>query len=178
MYYLALVAPDEIDRQIMIWKTRMKDLYQSVVALRSPAHITLIPPFWMGEELENELVSAIVLYSKNRESSEINMNGFSCFKPSTIFVNVIQHDWLINIKTDLEEVLIAQKRFPLIKDNRRFHPHITIASRDLHKKQFEEAFPYFENKKYSAKWKPEGISILRHNKKNWDVIFTSQFISN
>ncbi len=178
MYYLALVAPDEIDRQLMIWKNRMKDIYQSVIALRSPAHITLIPPFWMDAGLEEEMKLAIDSFSKIQQAAEIKLDGFSCFKPSTIFVNVIQHDWLINIKTDLEEVLITQKLFPLKKDSRTFHPHITIASRDLHKKQFEEAFPYFENKKYSAKWKPEGISLLRHNKKNWDVIYTSQFISN
>lgn len=178
MYYLALVAPDEIDRQIMIWKNRMKDLYQAVIALRSPAHSTLIPPFWMDAGLEEELKKSIHSFSKNNHSSVIELNGFSCFKPSVIFVDVVHNPWLTNLKSELEDSLIAQKLFSLKKDNRLFHPHITIATRDLHKKQFEEAWTYFENKKYTAKWKPEGISLLRHNKKNWDVIFTSQFISN
>ena len=33
----------------------------------------------------------------------------------------------------------------------------------------------FLSKEIQALWKVNGISLLRHNKKNWDVIFTSQF---
>jgi 2'-5' RNA ligase len=175
MYYLALIAPDDVDRQVLIWKNRMKDLYQSVVALRSPAHITLIPPFWMNEELEPELIDSIHSFSKTQISSTINMNGFSCFKPSVIFADVLVDHWITELKHALENSLISKNRFPIKKDTRAFHPHITIATRDLHKKQFEEAWKYFENKDYSKTWMANGISLLRHNKKNWDVIFTSQF---
>ena len=61
-------------------------------------------------------------------------------------------------------------------DSRPFHPHITIATRDLFKKTFYEAWPIFEKEKFEEEWLAESLSVLRHNKKNWDVIQTSQFI--
>jgi 2'-5' RNA ligase len=60
-------------------------------------------------------------------------------------------------------------------DTRPFHPHITIATRDLFKKSFCEAWPVFEKESFKEEWQVNGLSVLRHNKKNWDVIYTSQF---
>ncbi len=177
MYYLALVAPEEINSQVLIWKSRMKDLYGSVIALRSPAHITLIPPFWMEDELEENLIAEIDIFSKQENSFSLMLNGFSCFETSVIFIDLLPNEKLQKLKLDLESFLISRKLLPIKKDDRIFHPHITIATRDLYKKDFTEAWTYFENKKYTASWKAKGISVLRHNKKNWDVIYTSQFIN-
>ena len=47
MYFIALVASDEINQQVLKWKLMMKEKYKCEVALKSPAHITLIPPVWM-----------------------------------------------------------------------------------------------------------------------------------
>jgi 2'-5' RNA ligase len=60
-------------------------------------------------------------------------------------------------------------------DTRPFHPHITIATRDLHKRAFTEAWPLFEHKKYEVQFEATGLSVLRHNTKNWDVIHTAPF---
>ncbi len=56
MYFIALVAPEDINQQLLKWKIWMLEKYQCEAALRSPAHITLIPPFWMKPELEKDLV--------------------------------------------------------------------------------------------------------------------------
>ena len=74
------------------------------------------------------------------------------------------------------DFIISQNKFPIKKDDRSFHPHVTLATRDLYKKAFQEAWEIFSKKKYEALWIVNGISLLRHNKKNWDVIFTSQFV--
>ena len=47
MYFIALVAPEEINTPILKWKTWFRDNFGCTVALKSPAHITLIPPFRM-----------------------------------------------------------------------------------------------------------------------------------
>ena len=60
-------------------------------------------------------------------------------------------------------------------DTRPFHPHITIATRDLHKKDFHDAWPMFEKEKFNAEWEANGLSLLRHNRTNWDVIHTCNF---
>ena len=153
----------------------MKEHYQCEVALKSPAHITLIPPFWMKPEIESELIHSLLEFSITQAGIHIQLNNFSYFKPRVIFVNVVQNEDLLSLKNNLLEFLSATKKFPLPEDDRLFYPHVTIATKDLHKKTFYEAWEFFKEKQYSADWRTEGISLLRHNKKNWDVIFTSQF---
>ena len=177
MYFLALVAPTDINQQALKWKMWMKENYKCEVALRSPAHITLIPPFWMKPEMEKELIDATGIFSTVENGFIIHLKDFSFFKPKVIFIDVLKNEALETLKQHVEAYLISTEKFPVKKEERSFHPHITIATRDLYKQAFYEAWEYFKEKKYQAEWLTEGISLLRHNKKNWDVIYTSQFKS-
>jgi 2'-5' RNA ligase len=175
MYFVALVAPKEINDDVLQWKNFMKERFDCSVALRSPAHVTLIPPLWMDESLENKLQNEIRDFSKQQASFEINLKDFSAFRPRVIFVDIIATQLLKTLQAQLLQFLVKPNIFPIEKDDRPFHPHITIATRDLHKKSFHEAWEIFKEKTYEASWLVNSMSLLRHNQKNWDVIFTSQF---
>jgi 2'-5' RNA ligase len=175
MYFIALAAPPEINDEVLKWKQLMKDQFGCTVALRSPAHITLIPPFWMEDVLENKLKSTITEFSLKQISFEITLLNFDAFKPRVIYVNVLPNEALQKLQAQLQHFLIQTKLFPIKKDDRPFHPHVTIATRDLHKKAFREAWDIFQQKKYEANWIANSISLLRHDQKKWDVVFTSHF---
>ena len=174
MYYIAIVAPEEINQQVLKWKTYFKDHFECTVALKSPAHITLIPPFWMKEESENDLVDTIKDFSITKNKFEITLKEFSAFKPKVIFVDIVKNETLIDLYQSFTDFIYSENKFQIKKDDLPFHPHVTLATRDLYKKSFQEAWEIFSKKKYEALWMVSGISLLRHNKKNWDVIFTSQ----
>ena len=175
MYFIALVAPPEIDQQVLKWKNYFKEHFQCIVALKSPAHITLVPPCWMKEELEDDLIRSISAFSNSKNRFEITLKNFAAFKPNVIYVDVLKNEILNDLHESLNDFIDQQNKFPQKKEDRSFHPHVTLATRDLYKKAFYEAWETFYEKKYEAKWMVNGISLLRHNKKNWDVIFTSQF---
>ena len=174
MYFVALVAPREINDQVVKWKNFFKEHYQCIVALKSPAHITLIPPFWMQAELESDLINSIAEFSLTIKSFDLVLKDFEAFRPRVIFVDVLKNETLHELHHTLTDFIYKQDRFPVKKEDRPFHPHVTLAARDLYKKAFYEAWEIFSTKKYEAYWKVNGISLLRNNKKNWDVIFTSQ----
>jgi 2'-5' RNA ligase len=174
MYYIAIVAPEEINQQVLKWKNYFKDHFDCTVALKSPAHLTLIPPFWMKDDLESDLVNSIKGFSITKHKFEITLKDFAGFNPKVIFVDVVKSEMLHGLHQSFNEFIFQQNKFPIKKDDRPFHPHVTLATRDLYKKGFQEAWEIFFNKKYEAFWMVNGISLLRHNKKNWDVIFTSQ----
>ena len=174
MYFIALVAPLEINIAILKWKNFFKEKFGCTVALKSPAHITLIPPFWMKEELETALISSITDFSATKNKFEVVLKDFAAFKPRVIYVDVLKNEALNDLGTSLNKFILNQDKFPVKKEDRPFHPHVTLATRDLHKKAFYEAWESFSIKKYESCWLVNGISLLRHNKKNWDVIFTSQ----
>ncbi len=175
MYFVALVLPGEINEEILKWKLFMKDHFNCLVALRSPAHITLVPPFWMSDNQQTTLEMAISQFAQPQVPFEVHLKNFSAFKPRVIYVDVLSNRKLQSLQAELLEHLIVQDLFPIKKDDRPFHPHVTIATRDLHKKAFHEAWDSFKNKNYEALCIIRGISLLKHNKKNWDVVFTSQF---
>ena len=177
MYFIALAAPDEINDEVLKWKQFMKDRFECTVALRSPAHITLIPPFWMEDDLENDLKNATREFSMQQTPFEINLSGFDSFKPRVIYVHVLPNATLQIVQAQLEDFVVQKKLFAVRKEERKFHPHITIATRDLHKGSFREAWDIFKDKKYEAGWFANSISLLKHNQKKWDVVFTSPFAS-
>lgn len=174
MYYIAIVAPAEINEQVLKWKNYFKDHFECTAALKSPAHLTLIPPFWMKEDLENDLANSIKDFSLAKNKFEITLKDFAAFKPKVIFANVVKNEILDLFHQSFEDFIFKENKFPIKKDDRPFHPHVTLATRDLFKKAFQEAWEVFSKKKYEASWIVNGISLLRHSKKNWDVIFTSQ----
>jgi 2'-5' RNA ligase len=175
MYFIAIVAPEDINQQILKWKNFFKEKYGCSVALRSPAHVTIIPPFWMNEELENDLINSIRDFSNTKIKFEIALKDFGAFTPKAIFVDVVKSKSLNELYQSFTEFLFTQNKFPIKKEERPFHPHVTLATRDLYKKAFQEAWEIFSTKKYEALWIISGLSLLRHNQKNWDVILTSQF---
>lgn len=174
MYFIALVLPEDLNQKILKYKNMMLEKYNCKVGLKSPAHITLIPPFWMDEEKEQQLLSDVDRISLTIESFLIETNNFSAFKPRTIFVAVKDNRQLDTVKKLADDFFKNNSYYDIKTDTRPFHPHITIATRDLLKKSFFEIWPWFEEKKFVEAWNAEGISVLRHNKKNWDVIYTSQ----
>lgn len=175
MYFIALVAPKEINEDVLKWKQLMKERFGCLVALRSPAHITLVPPFWMDPGLERKLEEAIDNFAREQTPFEISLHNFAAFKPRVIYVDVPSAKPLEILHNKLFRFLFDFNSFPLEKEERPFHPHVTLATRDLHKKSFHEAWEIFKEKSYEASWSVNNISLLRHNQKNWDVTFTSQF---
>jgi 2'-5' RNA ligase len=175
MNFIALAAPEEINNDILKWKEFMRDRFGCTVALRSPAHVTLIPPFWMEDVLENSLQNAINKFSAQQTLFEISLLNFDVFKPRVIYINILPNERLQLLQEQLQAYLMQSKLFPIKKDERLFHPHVTIATRDLHKKAFSEAWEIFKQKKYKASWFADNISLLKHNQKKWDVVFTSPF---
>jgi 2'-5' RNA ligase len=169
------VLPQPINEKVLKYKQMMLEKYNCKVGLKSPAHITLVPPFWMEAEKEQQLISDINSLNGSLPPFYLSTNNFSAFKPKTIFIALTPNEKLNEAKRTID-MLFKNNSFYNIKiDTKPFHPHITIATRDLFKKDFHEVWPWFAEKKFAEGWVAKGISILRHNKKNWDVIHTSQF---
>lgn len=175
MYYIALLAPGAIDQDVVHWKHFMRDRFGCAVALKSPAHITLISPFWMKTDLQSSLEKRINEFTSTRVGIRITLKNFNNFRPRVIFVQVEDSELLRLLQSDFEKHLAINNSFPIKGETRSFHPHITIANRDLHKKDFIEAWEYFKNKTYHASFVANGITLLQHSGIKWEAVHTSFF---
>lgn len=172
LYFVAIVVPQHINEQVLVWKKYMEKEYGCKVALRSPAHITLVPPFSMTKE--KELSNYLREFAGTENKFTIRLKNFDHFKPRVIFVHVDPGAALIQLKERLDSYLPKSFRFK--KEQRPFHPHITIANRDLAKKDFPAAWAYFEKLSFDAEFTVDNISLLRHNNKEWQVAESYKFI--
>lgn len=139
--------------------------------LRSPAHITLHRPFAWKEEKEAELVKKLNNF-KGGESFKIFLKNFDFFEPRVIYVNVLPNQNLQTLYNQLK--LFAKRELKLInewEDLRGFHPHVTIANRDLKKPKFYELQKRFEQGSFEGDFDCNSIHLLRLEK-TWEVIHT------
>jgi len=176
MYYMAVVAPEEVNGKVKKFKEFMKERFGCTVALKSPAHITLIPPFWHDDTDEEKMKEWLNGFSKSKTEFPLELDGFSSFPPRVLFVKVKSSDALESLKGQLEDYLIDHSNLPVKKETRSFHPHITIANRDLMKRDYLPAWEHFRNMKYSANFTVKNLSLLKHNGTNWEIIYTADLI--
>ncbi len=174
MYYLAVVLPLALNDKILVLKQWIKERWGCTVALKSPAHITLVPPFWMAVEKESALRCDMETVSQTLTAFALSTDNFSAFRPRTLFVAVAPNEQLNAVKKAVD-IFFQQSDYQMKIESRPFHPHITIATRDLRKKDFDEAWLHFQRLSFCETADINGLSLLRHNGRAWDVVFTAPF---
>ena len=169
MYFVAIVCPPSLDKKIYSYKSWMKEQFGCVVAMKSPAHITLVPPFWLPGSEEEKLLEAQRSFTSTIGELTIRLTGFSHFRKRVLFVAVENSPELEQLKKEAEDHFV--KLFPAKKkDTRPFHPHITIANRDMKPSHFETAWEHFLKKEISEVFDAKTISLLKLCDGKWQII--------
>jgi 2'-5' RNA ligase len=175
-YFLALVIPEPFFEKIEGVKQELFLEQGLKGALRSPAHITLHRPFEWKEEKEKALIERLNNFKFSNELN-IQLNNFSFFEPRVIYVDVVLSEALLKLHHNLKNFAKTEfKLFNEVNDLRGFHPHVTVASRDLKKPKFYELAAEFKTKKLSGNFKCDSFSLLKLEKK-WEVLHTFNFIN-
>jgi len=175
-YFIAVVPPSPIFEEALALKNYFKEKYKSAASLNSPPHITLYAPFLWEEKKENELNESLALFAEGRKSLTISLSDFGVFAPRVIFISVEENQEFMDLQKTLErycnDLLLLSGNSG---EQRKFHPHLTLAFRDLKKKQFDAAWEEFKVKKFFASFKLEGFDLLKHDGKTWHAIHHFRF---
>ncbi len=168
-YFIAIVPPEPIEQEIQDIKQSIFKTYGTKGALRSPAHITLQMPFSWEEEKEDTLISTLKDFRQFPEF-EITLNNFDYFEPRVIFIQVEKNPILFQFQTQLTKYIKEHLHiFNQYEDKRGFHPHITIAFRDLKKPTFYKIWEDYKFQIFSKKFSFLSFSLLKFNGKIWEV---------
>jgi 2'-5' RNA ligase len=170
MYYVAIVCPADVNEKVLQFKYWMKEQFGCVVALKSPAHITLIPPLWLEQSEETILQQTLQSLSININRADIHLQDFSHFNKRVLFINVKENPALAEIKQQTEKHFIQMPGNAIKTDDRAFHPHITIANRDLKPADFVKAWQHFAKKNFKEMFQVKSISLLKLGPDKWNVI--------
>lgn len=168
-YFIAIVLKEDLFEKAELLKRELFEEYGLQGALRSPAHITLHRPFEWKEEKENVLTETLGKFEFSKPFT-IELNNFNCFKPRVIYIDLIKNETLYQLHSQL--VLFAQKNLGLLneaEDMRGFHPHITVAFRDLKKPLFYLLWEKFKGRNFRGSLQVAEISLLKLEDK-WKIL--------
>jgi 2'-5' RNA ligase len=166
-YFIAIIPPEPILSEIEKIKQEISQKYNNKSALRSPAHITLHMPFEIKTEKEELMIGKIAEFDFSIPF-KLQLKNFSCFEPKVIFVDVVPNEILSALQKELVYHIKSNLNiFNQYDDKRAYHPHVTIAFRDLKKSDFYLANEEYKSKTYNAEFKVNSFFLLKHAGKIW-----------
>ncbi len=169
LYFIAVIPPADIQKQVTHFKEVARDRFQSKRALNSPPHITLIPPFRHPAKQEQELIGLLDAFNAQLVAFPISLQDFGAFPPRVIFIDIEPSSAL---KTCRESLLHWCQQEIGLPDNSPFgfHPHMTIAFKDLKQGTFPAAWDHFEAIAYEASFWVREVFLLRFDSGQWQTI--------
>jgi 2'-5' RNA ligase len=167
-YFIAIIPPEPLYEEIASLKEKIAATYHTKGALRSPPHITLHMPFLWNEAKEEKLINTLKSFSFTNEDLTISLNGFNSFPPRVVFINVIDNKLLSDLQLQLFRY--CKTNLNLFNANYRdkpFHPHITLAFRDLKKDMFHALWNSIKSEGFEHTFHAREFHLLKHDGRNW-----------
>ena len=150
-------------------KEHFRDAYESKASMNSPPHITLHPPFKLKkEDGEKELEGALRQVASEREPFEARLKDYGAFRPRVIFIDVEKEPAMEKLQKAILEQVVKLAEEEKKRPDHSFHPHMTLAFRDLSKANFHRAWKEFQSKELDYSWEVRQFTLLKHNGKHWE----------
>ena len=176
LYFIAIVLPPQLCAEITHFKEDFVTRFNSRHALRVKPHITLKAPFSLPAEQQAELHDWFTQIPVPVTAFQQELKDFGAFdnrRNPVIYVHPVMNNALYQLQ---KEVLFQfKKKFPkanISQNESSFHPHITIAYRDLQPHLFKKAWEEYKTQKYEAVFEVSSFELLQHKTKSWETIGT------
>ena len=166
LFFIAIIPNAEICAEVTQFKEYAAQHFNSSRALTSPPHITLIPPFRWEPKQTQYLEEVLKGFVHSQPSFYLGLENFDCFAPRVIFVKPKESKALATLQQVLKSTLEKQLNLSY-RDHHGFHPHMTIAFKDLKAAIFPKAWAHYEQVEYIRYFKVEQLSLLQHNGERW-----------
>lgn len=170
-YFLAVLPPTQISNEIFSFQKEIETQFGAVHAQKTPPHITIIPPFECDPEKLTEFTSVFSLFLKEKPTVDITieLSNFQRFESRTLFVDVAKNNKFEMLCKELKFLFNQQKIIKQRIEKHYFIPHITIANKDIKKRDFKVAWEDFKGRSYQRSFKLENLVLLELVAGKWEV---------
>ena len=178
LYFIAVVPPEDMRDRVTEIKEDFAEKFNSRHALKSPPHITLHMPFKWKEAKRDHLDEKLSEVARRHRTFSIAIRNFNCFEPRVIFLDVDHSSELAGLQKDVRQAMKTLNVFNSNYREKPFHPHMTVAFRDLRKKEFYRAWKIYKEREISFEFPVKAITLLRHTGKRWIMVKDVSLTSN
>lgn len=169
LYFIAILPPEDIQEEIRKIKLEIKQEFGVEHALKLPAHFTLQIPFRREENEEDQLLKNLQEFSKKQRSFHARLKDFDHFSNRVIFIPVEEPLPFKRLHKILQKELLKIHDFTENEFALKIYPHITLATRDLHRGDFPMVWDHFRDRNYSGQFEAKDLVLFKHNGKTWDI---------
>lgn len=165
---LALLPRAEALAEVEALRRDFADRFGARHALRLPAHITLIPPFGLSDASLQFLPDRLAGFVRTLPRCGIHLQDFGFFhhaRNRVIFVSVRPDPPLIRLQAALAGWMTREAG--IAPPQRPYHPHLTLAHRDLDEPTFIRAWEYCSRRRFSRSFLATDVTWLDHNGTHW-----------
>ncbi|MEB2782547.1 2'-5' RNA ligase family protein [Algoriphagus sp. C2-6-M1] len=168
-YFLALVPEGEFQEQVTKLKLEIRNRYQAKYALKSPAHITVKMPFSYNEAKEDKLIERLGGFISKYPSMILTIKGVKTFGERVIYLEVEAGQELYGFQQELKT--FCKRELNLVDElsDRNFHPHVTIAFKDIKKSQFQNILQFSSEMNLTQKLLMSDVMLMKRVDGVWLV---------
>ena len=174
MYFIAIILPPEICDAITEFKKDIGDRFQSKAALKLIPHITLKAPFTPPIAEREQVVQWFQTMIVSVPPFQQQLQDFGAFRNRrnpVIYVKPVINASLQRLQKEVvENFMGAYPGEQVTRSETEFHPHVTIAYRDLSPAMFKKAWPEYRSEKYEAGFEVKSFDLMQHDGRMWNSI--------
>ncbi len=168
-FFIALLPPRDVQAYAETVIQELGQRYQSGTSKSSP-HITLQPPFQWSFSGFPSLESHLAEFADQHTPIPIQLDGFGAFAPCVLYINVVRTSELLAQQAALSKGLGVELGIvdPQAK-NRPFVPHLTVASRNLTRQTFHQAWADLQPRSVQFEFVVDRLSLMVYQAQRWQI---------
>lgn len=169
MWYLAGIPPRKISDLVDKYRQQAAREFRTERALRSPVHLTLVPPFHAEAGVLRHIQPWLRPALATLPAPVLQMGGFGTFeKARVLYLSVEQRDSrLENIYRALQQLFRRELQLLPRQKLRPLRPHFTLLHRGVSSEDWPRARKYFAEAPAAEKFELGKLSLLRHDGQRW-----------
>ncbi len=168
-YFLAILPPEDFRKEVEGLKQEIKEKFGIKYALKSPAHITVKMPFSYNEAKEVKLFGQLEQFCSGQHPFDLFIRGKDSFGRRVVFLDVEKQERLELFQQQLKEYCKRDLKMVSELSDRNFHPHMTVAFKDMKPRYFEEVMKLVGEKKLSCRFEVSRLSLLKRVLGKWEI---------
>lgn len=168
-YFIAIVPEGELQEQVTGLKFQLKEQFNLKYALKSPAHVTLKMPFLWNQAKEVNLVTQLGTFFQEQAPFELKLSGIGKFGNRVIYIKVREQKELITLQSKVSMLCKSQLKLNQELSDQAYHPHMTLAFKDIKKAHFIEYFNFIKDIGFNQTMEVKQVALLKKVEHKWKV---------
>lgn len=165
---IAIIPPEPVFSQVRKEQENIASTWGPKHALRTPPHITIIPPMLLTSGEVGWLYGIASAIAGSQAPFPLHLKDYSSFKPRVIFISPVVNTPLSNLHEIWHQAIMTRMPDVLAKyPDKPYHPHLTLAHKDVTHPQFDSLWKYFSTKSFEAHFEVDRFCILTHTDDGW-----------